>query len=114
MLASRPRSTVSSPPRKCSTSASSPLPDKALQHLLAAGLFEIDGQFVALDAGNGAVTELEMEDPLTHAEGRFVTAQIDRTGDEVALDGERAAALALSLLGSGALPTGGFVDAFER
>src|SRR6185312_345994 len=41
-------------------------------------------------------------------------AVVGRAGDEVAVDGERAAAAAVLGLGAGALPAGGLVDAVER
>src|SRR5690606_42127856 len=88
--------------------------DEALQHLLATGLFEVDGQLVAFDIGDGAIAELEMKDAFTHGEGGSVTPQIDRTGDQITLNSERAAALAACLLRAGALPARRFVDALER
>ncbi len=46
--------------------ASDPL-DEAVDHLLAAGLLEVDGQFVAVDSGDASVTELLMEDALPNS-----------------------------------------------
>src|SRR5690554_1067667 len=83
--------------------AVSSLLDETLQHLLPPGLFEINRQLVAFDVGDGAVAEFEVKHPLAHAKSRAVIAEIDRAGDEIAVDGQRAAALAICLLGAGAL-----------
>src|SRR5690606_1570379 len=91
----------------------SPLADEALQDLLGAGLLEIDGQLVALDLDHLAIAEFEVEHPLAQREVAGLAAQIHRAGDQFPLDGQRAAAPAAGLVGAGALPAGGFIDAFE-
>src|ERR1700722_3944828 len=63
--------------------------DETVHHLLLAGMVEIDGELVALDVGDIAVTELLVEDAVAGAEGR---GGAGRLGDELALDGERAVA----------------------
>ena len=87
---------------------------KTVHHLLRPRLFKLDAELVAFDLGDGAIAEFEVEDAFAHGKGGAVVAEVDGTGDEVALDGQRAAALATGLVGAGALPAGGFIDAFER
>src|SRR5690606_2601582 len=57
--------------------------------------------------------EFEVEDAFAEGEGGFVVADINGAGDQIAVNGHWAGALATGLLGAGALPAGGFVDALE-
>lgn len=57
--------------------------DEAFQHHFAARFVEVDGQFVAIDPGNGAVAEFNMKDA-----GSLRQAHIGpgRAGNDFALD----------------------------
>src|ERR1700736_5664070 len=63
---------------------------EAIHHALLAGLVELDGELVAVDRGDVAVAELEVEHAVADREGGNRAA---RAGGELALDGERGAGL---------------------
>src|SRR5690606_3924861 len=87
--------------------------DKGVQHPLGAGLLEIDGKLVAVDLGDGAVAELDVEDAL--AGGEQAAAALV-TGDQFTLDDPRLVpgCRAIGIGPAGALPAGGGIGAFER
>src|SRR3982750_2133910 len=61
------------------TRAPSARADERVQHLLSAGVLEIDFELVAFDGGDGPVAELAVEDTLTEREvGAALVAQGDR------------------------------------
>src|SRR5438128_2031946 len=90
---------ASAPPSRCRRGRASPLAHKTVEHLLLAGLLEIDAQLVALDLLDAAVAELQVEHPFTDAV-LAAAAIVGGAGDEVAVDGQRAAAAAVLGLGA--------------
>ena len=61
--------------------------DKTINDFFHTRLFEIDGQFVALDRLDRTIAKLDVEHAL--AEGKLRWRVTDRLGNQFALDGER-------------------------
>ncbi len=69
---------------------------KTIDDLLLTGFFERDGEFVAIDPGDMAVTELLMEDAVAQGEFRVGAG---RLGNQFAFDRHRFAVEAPALTG---------------
>ena len=76
---------------------------KTIQHLLRPGLLEINRELVAFGGRYGSVAEFEVEDAFADGVGG---GWAGGAGDEVAVYGDGAGALASRLLALGALPAG--------
>src|SRR4028119_978384 len=77
--------------------------NEAVEHALAAGLFEVDLQLVAFDLGDGAVAEFAVEDAGAESHvGAAGIAEADRAGARFHDAGRHA----LKAAGGGALPAG--------
>src|ERR1700704_5135123 len=72
---------------------------EAIHHALLAGLVELDGELVAVDRGDVAVAELDVEHAVADREGGN---RAGRARDQLALDGERGGAWPRALRRAGA------------